>query len=109
MTYGGASRALIKNYNSSDAVGGIWPQVLTAVQTAAYNILQEDPATTDHANRVMWANLAFQNVVALGCVVAYGVLQDPVIQAIIPGSPTDAQIQTSVDGLISALVTGMVG
>ncbi len=74
-------------------------RVTTAVATAAMAVLNESTGTTNHANRLIWAQDALRNTATRVEEMLWGVCGDATFQAA-NGSVTDAQLQTTVNGLV---------
>ena len=87
-------------YSLAVDAGAVRQRVLVAVCVAAMNVFVEGDQTPNHAARVAWAQNAIGNPEAMARKMIWGVLCDPVIQGIGAGA-TDANIQTSVDALVS--------
>lgn len=76
-----------------------------AVAKAAMDVLNEDPGTSNHANRVIWANDALINAEAVAARMFWGVLGNATI-ATAGESATDNDIEYVVAGLIDIFATG---
>lgn len=77
-----------------------------ALLKAAFDISNEDPATTDHFDRLNWARDVLDNKAAIDLGhVALGVVLNPSIGDAGSAAP-DADIQFQVNSMISDLVGG---
>lgn len=75
--------------------------VVAACALAAFDILNEDPATKDHALRVEWANEALQNTPSVAERMLWAVVTNPTIaQAALAGKPTDNDVKFVVHSFI---------
>jgi hypothetical protein len=78
-------------------------RVRAAVLVAARAVILEDPATVNHADRLVWAQAAVQNAAALAEkaeTLFVGVASDATIQAA-GNAATDAQVQAAVNALVN--------
>ena len=76
-------------------------KVTVAITVAANAILNEDPGTSNHANRLIWAKDAFNNPRGLMPGVMAAVIsanKDAIVANILGAS--DATIQTAVDAAV---------
>lgn len=85
----------------------LFDHVRVATFVAATDIMSEDPATANHANRLKWAKQVFQNPNAAGEKMMYPVLAQnrsaPI--ASITGA-SDATVLTAVQAAINVFATG---
>ena len=74
---------------------------------AAESIRSEDPGTTNHANRLIWAKKAFENPRAIRNQMLMAMLaaNSDLDVSVITGA-TDAQIQAKVDAAIDVFADG---
>jgi hypothetical protein len=91
-------------------IPSIQQQIEVAVITAAQAILNEDPATPDHANRIAWANWANQNSSVAWLPFAWPVAMNPSIQASVEADPSgqsvkDSDIQFVVNSNVESVIT----
>ena len=70
-----------------------------AICNAAYNVLNEDPAAANHANRILWANDTLANPERMMNLEMSMVVQNPTIQAE-GDNAADSDIQFVVNGLV---------
>ena len=77
-----------------------------AIESAAYDVLNEDPATANHTNRIVWANTALNNPEKLTAIEMALVVQNPTIAAGGDDS-TDGDIQFVVNGLVDPFANGI--
>lgn len=91
-------------YATALSDGANTPRVIAAVAKVAVVVLKEDPNTVNHSLRLAWAQKTLANPQVMGEKMIWGVLADPVIQTILPAVPTDAQVETSVTGLVDGYV-----
>jgi hypothetical protein len=90
-------------FTSATSVGAYINNVSAACAVAAVAVVKESDQTPNHAARLAWAQKTLVDPVGMGKKVIWGVLADPVIIAALPGV-TDAQVQTSVNGLVDSFV-----
>lgn len=69
------------------------------------DVLNEDPGTANHVNRVIWAKDALVNAEAVAGRMFWGVLGNATIAAA-GEAATDNDIQFVVNGLINTFATG---
>lgn len=82
-------------------------KVTVAVVVAAEAIQSEDPATPNHANRLLWAKATLENPIAIAGAMFRLVLaanKDATKEAILQAS--DGSIQAAVDGAVDMFATG---
>lgn len=82
-------------------------KVAVAAAVAAETIRTEDPATPNHANRLLWAGLAFADPIAVSGQFLWAVLaanKDATVTNIL--SATDVAIQANVDAVVDIFATG---
>lgn len=77
-----------------------------AIESAAYDVINEDPATANHANRILWANTALNNPEKLTSIEMSLIVQNPTIAAG-GDDATDGDIQFVVNGLIDPIANGI--
>ena len=70
-----------------------------AIESAAYDVLNEDPATANHANRILWANDTLAYPERMTNLEMAMVVQNPTIQAE-GDNAADGDIQFVVNGLV---------
>jgi hypothetical protein len=92
------------------AIPSIQQQIEVAVMTAAQAILNEDPATADHTNRIAWARWANQNSSVSWLPFAWPVAMNPAIQTSAQADPggqsvQDSDVQFVVNSYVEAVVT----
>ena len=84
-------------YNSTASL-----QLVTAsICVAAMAVLNEDPATVNHAARLAWASKTLDDPISMGKKMIWGVLSDPNVQAAFP-TPSDTIINTSTAALVNS-------
>lgn len=76
------------------------PLVAAAIAVTSQQIVLEDPATTNHAQRLAWAQKALLDPVSMATIMVWGILADPNVIAAMP-SPSDAVIQTAVNAAVN--------
>ena len=92
---------------AGQADGVIFIRLVGAVITAAGDIRTEDPGTSNHDNRIKWADSVSRDVRSMSQAIFHRLLQNSNVQDAIGGSAvTDAQIQTAVDGVVDEFATG---
>jgi hypothetical protein len=74
-------------------------QTQIAISNSAYNVLNEDPSTANHANRLIWANNALANFERMMNLEMSLVVQNPTIQAE-GDNAADSDVQFVVNGLV---------
>lgn len=84
---------------------GIKARVTVAVATAAMAVLVESGATANHANRLVWAKASLKDAESEAERMFWGVVGDATFQAG-PGSITDAQLQSIINGLVDTFAGG---
>ena len=77
-----------------------------AIESAAYDVINEDAGTANHANRIIWANTALNNPEKLTSVEMSLIVQNPTIAAA-GDDATDSDIQFVVNGLIDPIANGL--
>jgi hypothetical protein len=97
--------ALLDLYEASKSEGDFWKKVAGACLVAARDIDNEDPGTTNHANRVTWAAEVREVLESKAKELLPDVLTNPTIQANVAGA-TDNDIQFVVNSLIDTYATG---
>lgn len=88
---------------------GIQQQIEVAVVTAATAIINEDPTTPDHVNRLNWANFAIQLSSSATDFFKWPIAQNATIQASVAADPTgnsvaDNDVQFVVNSEVTAAV-----
>src|SRR5262245_1700860 len=82
-----------------------------AICNAAYNVVNEDPGTANHANRILWANDVLANPERMMNLEMSLLVQNSTIQAE-GDNATDNDIQFVVNGLIdpyaNAIASGAI-
>ena len=76
-----------------------------ACATGALAVFAESPATTNHANRLVWANSALRNADAMAEQMFWGILGNPTVQTS-GDATTDGDLQWVVNSLIDTFATG---
>lgn len=79
--------------------GGFFNRLAVAVAYAAQDVLAENPATPNHAQRVSWAGKALGDPLSMARKMVYSVLSVPAIDVAWP-AVSDTQIKTAVLGLV---------
>lgn len=82
-------------------------KVIAATAIAAVTVKNEDPATANHAARLVWATATLGDENALrdaGLEMYFRSVTDPTVQdAAVAGTATDAAIQNAVNARINAV------
>ena len=82
-----------------------------AICNAAYNVLNEDPATANHANRIVWANSVLASPERMASLEMSLVVQNATIQTQ-GDNATDNDLQFVVNGLVdqyaNAIASGAI-
>ena len=104
----------MSNYTTSYAIRYSTPhlsqQTEVAMVTDAVNIQNEDPATSDHANRLRWANWAIPNSSIAWQPFAWPVANNPSIIQQVTADPSgqtvpDSDVQFIVNSYVETVVT----
>lgn len=82
-------------------------RIVVATAIAAETIRTEAPATPNHANRLLWAALAFANPIVVSRQLLWAVLAANIHVTVenIVGA-TDAAIQANIDAVVDIFATG---
>src|SRR4029077_9057749 len=88
-------------------------QIEVAVIKAAEDISNEDPATINHANRLMWASWANKNSSVAWNPFAWPVAMNPSIQASVQADPSgqsvsDSDVQFVVNANLDAVIADFI-
>ncbi|MHC4395613.1 MAG: hypothetical protein ACYS1A_08150 [Planctomycetota bacterium] len=97
--------ALKELYEASIFENDFWMQVAGAQMTAAKDIENEDPGTTNHANRLIWAGQVDVNVKEKTREMLVDVLKNATIAADVANA-LDSDVQFVVNSLIDTYATG---
>jgi hypothetical protein len=97
---------LIERYDLQYGHTLLRQRVQVAIESAAYDVINEDPATANHANRIIWANTALNNPERLTAIEMSLVVQNPAIAAA-GDNATDGDIQFVVNGLVDPIANGI--
>ncbi len=97
--------ALKELYDALKGDGDFWKKVAGACLMAALEIKNEDPGTSNHANRLLWAISVKENSKDMARQMMASVLSDATIAADV-STATDAAIQTVVNSLVDTYATG---
>lgn len=86
-------------------------RVIVACAKAATDILNEDPLTENHANRVIWAQEVLRNAPAKAEEMLWGVVANAAVRTayLPPADPLQADdnvAQNAVNGLINSFAIG---
>jgi len=73
-------------------------EIVIAILKAAQDILNEDLGTTDHANRIKWANAALNDPYLWGIKMSVAVITSATIQS---GTYTDGDVQYLINSAIN--------
>ena len=92
-------------YKLMHEVGALWEKSEVACFKAAVDVLNEDTGTTNHANRVLWAQAVLLSN-AKSNEMKYHILQNATIQAL-GNASTDNDVQFVVNSLIDTFATGV--
>jgi hypothetical protein len=107
----------MSDYTTSYAIRYSTPslsqQTEVAVVTAAGQIINEDPATPDHVNRLAWAHWAIPNSSVAWQAFAWPVATNPAIVASITADPSgqgvkDSDVQFVVNSDLETVITSWV-
>jgi len=78
-------------------------KITVAVQKAATDIVNEDPQTAQHSQRLAWARAVLRDPVVWSGKVVWVILQNPTIAAA-PASATDNDVQFVVNSNVNAFI-----
>lgn len=92
--------ALIDVYNLASSAT-FRNRIAAAVAKAAYDIINEDPGTQYHAERLVWAKNSMENPISVSGLMVWTVVQNPTIQSSGLDS-TDNDIQFVVNSNINS-------
>jgi hypothetical protein len=92
--------ALIDIYNTRYENSTLLKKTAAAVSKAAQDILNEDPETSNHANRLVWAKVAIVNTIEKTYSMMWYIASNATIAAD-PENATDNDIQYVVNGSIN--------
>jgi hypothetical protein len=107
----------MSDYTTSYAIRYLTPhlsqQTEVAVVTAAGQIINEDPATPDHSNRIAWANWAMPNSNIASYSFAWPVASNPAIVAAVTADPSgstvaDSDVQFVVNSNLGTVIANFV-
>jgi hypothetical protein len=92
-------------YKMRYAIPSLQQQIEVAVMHSAEDIHNEDPATPDHENRMLWANWATKNSSMAWIPFSWPVSFNPTIIAAVEADPTgasilDADVQFAVNSVL---------
>jgi glucose-6-phosphate isomerase len=103
--------ALIDQYNLQYLHTLLRQRTQIAIESAAYNVLNEDPGSANHANRIVWANTVLNNPEKMMNLEMAMVVQNPTIEAE-GDNAADSDIQFVVNGLVdyfaNAIASGAI-
>ena len=97
--------ALKELYRAFVRESDFWQQVAGACMIAAIEIAEEDPGTSNHANRLLWALAVRENPKSKALEMLTDVVRDPTIYADTENA-LDDDVQSVVDGLVNKYATG---
>lgn len=83
----------------------LWRQSFVAVLKAAADIRNEDAGTSNHANRLLWAQAVEQDPAAKVREMRYRIMENATLSAN-PTGATDNDVQFVVNSLVDAFATG---
>lgn len=86
---------------------GLWVQTIEEVMVTAKAIINESTGTTDHVNRLRWAQRMLIDGLGFAVPYAYLVVQDSTIQANGVGASTDIQIAAALASRLNDLVASL--
>ena len=91
-------------YNLRYEATGLRSRVTAAIAKAAQDVLNEDPGTTNHAERVVWANEALADTITWTQRMMWAVVGNATIQTN-GESSSDVEVQNAVNGSIDTFAT----
>jgi hypothetical protein len=97
--------AYLDTYNLRYESANLLNRTTVAVAKAAYDILNEDPGYTNHANRVIWARQALGDTKSKAEQMMWGVVTNATIAAA-GDDATDNDIQFVVNSYIDSFAQG---
>jgi len=77
-----------------------------AIAKAGIDVKNEDAGTTNHTNRLLWAEEALVNTKALTEKMMWAILADSTVREA-GNASTDAQVQNAVNAVIDTFATGV--
>jgi len=80
-------------------------EIVISVVKAAQDVLNEDPGTTNHANRVLWANQALEDPYLWGTKMSVAVIVNATVQS---GTYTDGDVQFLVNSVIDMFANNLL-
>jgi hypothetical protein len=83
----------------------LWRRAFVAVLKAASDIRNEDAGTSNHANRLLWAQAVEQDPASAVMEMRYRIMENATIQAA-PTEATDNDVQFVVNLLVDSFATG---
>lgn len=92
-------------YNVMESDCDLWKKAQVAVFKAAVDVLNEAANTTNHANRVIWANAVMLDPKAKTQQMKTHILTNATIQTVL-NDATDNDVQFVVNGLVDTFATG---
>ena len=86
-------------YQAAFTESELFQRILGACVVASADIHEESPGTSNHANRVIWAQALLEDALTVARELFWSALRDPVIVAAIAegAALSDNQIQNKVD------------
>jgi len=75
-------------------------KIVVAIADASMDVLNEDPGTSNHTNRVKWANVSLADTEIMADRMYFGVLENATIQSV-GDAATDGDVQFVINGLIN--------
>ena len=97
--------ALKELYRAFVRESDFWQQVAGACMIAASKIAEEDPGTSNHAKRLLWALSVRDNPKAVAIGMLVDVIRDETIAADVENA-LDSDVQDVVNGLVNKYATG---
>lgn len=97
--------AYLDTYNLRYTSANLKNRTVVAVAKAAYDILNEDAGTANHANRVIWANQALADAQGKAEQMMWGLVTNATIAAA-GDAATDNDVQFVVNSYINSFAQG---
>jgi hypothetical protein len=95
----------VEIYNVMESDCALWRKAQVAVFKAAVDVLNEAANTTNHANRVIWANAVMLDPKTKMQQMKTHILTNSTIQTVL-NNVTDDDVQFVVNGLVDTFATG---
>ena len=85
----------------------LFAQSVVAVAIECQIVIDEDPGTSDHANRLLWAKRTLRDLLGIAPSYAYGIVQNATIVANGTSASSDSDVQAAAHALVPTWVGGI--